>query len=178
MTETSRDYFKALSSAIQHIDHSLIEGIVRILKEAKAKDSRIYIFGNGGSAATAIHFANDLVKMADMKAQALTNISILTAYANDEGYNHCFTSQLKVLLQDGDIAFGISCSGKSPNFINALAHAKGKGNTTIALLGSNLMTIPPETYELMDAVVFAPAQDMKRQEDLHLAICHCIAGMV
>lgn len=176
MTETSRDYFEALSAAIQLIDRVLIKKAVGILKEAKERDSRIYTFGNGGSAATAIHFANDLVKMAGMKAQALTNISILTAYANDEEYSLCFESPLKVLMQDGDIALGISCSGRSSNFIKALEFAKGRGNTTIALLGSDLLTIPVDIYELMDAVVFAPSDVLQIQEDLHLAICHVIAG--
>lgn len=174
MTDTINSYFQALQLAIQLISHTSINQAVSILKEARERDAQVFTFGNGGSAATAIHFANDLVKMAGMRAQALTNISILTAYANDKEYNECFEEPLRVLIKEGDVAFGISCSGRSANVVKALVYAKGRGNKTIALTGNNRRSNP--IVRIADAYVHVPYESVKIQEDLHLAICHCIAG--
>jgi phosphoheptose isomerase len=88
--------------------------------EAIKKANYVYIIGNGGSASTANHFANDLVKMCDIKAISLcANEAVVMSYANDNGYDSIFIEQLSTFLEDGDLLITISGSGKSPNILNA-----------------------------------------------------------
>src|SRR3990170_6268685 len=96
-------------------------GIVKAIKEA----NYVYIIGNGGSASTANHFANDLVKMCGVKAISLcANEAIVMAYANDNGYENVFSDQLKVFLTKNDLLITISGSGTSKNIIKAIQYTK------------------------------------------------------
>lgn len=99
------------------------------------KASRVYIIGNGGSAALADHFANDLVKMCGIKAYSLcSNTALLTSLANDNGYENIFVDQLKVYLEKEDVLVTISTSGKSKNIIKAIEYAKN--------IGANVVSFP------------------------------------
>ncbi len=101
-----------------------MKDVVKAIKNA----SYIYIIGNGGSASCANHFANDLVKMCGVKAISLcANEAIVTAYANDMGYENVFSDQLKVFLESGDLLITISGSGTSKNIVKAIRIAKDKG---------------------------------------------------
>jgi D-sedoheptulose 7-phosphate isomerase len=165
----SKEYQQSLLVGIQELDFESILEIAEIISGANF----IWIFGNGGSASTAEHFANDLNKFAGSRAIALTQIPIVTAYANDESYDKVFIRQLDGLMQDGDVAVGISCSGRSANVLAALKLAQGRGRT-IALTGNERSPI----LEFADVAIAARANDIRQQEDIHLVICHMIAGLL
>lgn len=119
----------------------------------------VYICGNGGSASTANHFANDLVKMCGVKAISLcANEAVITAYANDDGYERVFYHQLKVFLTENDLLITISGSGTSDNILMAQGYAEG--------LGAELIAFP--TMEEMDL-------NMQEVETYHLQLVHEIA---
>lgn len=110
------------------------------MKLAKAikKAQRVYLCGNGGSAANAIHIANDLIAVG-IKAQALTaDIATLTAIANDFGYQQVFSRQLMVLGQPGDLLIALSGSGNSPNILNAVVTALDIGMEIVKIFGNEL----------------------------------------
>jgi len=120
------------------------------------KASFVYICGNGGSASTANHFANDLVKMCAVRAVSLcSNEAIVMAYANDDGYDSIFINQLEVFLERGDLLITISGSGTSGNIMKAKEHAKFRGNTVCSF---------PTMKEMN--------MDMQRIEDYHLKLTH------
>jgi D-sedoheptulose 7-phosphate isomerase len=115
-----------------------IERMVEILDRARVEKRRVFIFGNGGSAATASHFACDLNKGATcsgrprFKAMALSdNLPAISAWANDTSYENIFAEQSENHIEAGDIVIGISGSGKSMNVVNALKLANSKEATTL-----------------------------------------------
>jgi D-sedoheptulose 7-phosphate isomerase len=119
----------------------------------------IYIIGNGGSASTANHFANDLVKMCGLKAVSLcANEAVVMAYANDDGYENIFVNQLKVFLTKDDLLITISGSGTSPNILKAISYAQKKG--------ANVLSFPTLTDY---------ACTMAEIEDIHLKLAHKLA---
>lgn len=104
----------------------------RLIRDAK----RVYLAGNGGSAANAIHIANDLVSVG-IKAQALSaDVATMTAIANDYGYEVIFDRQLQVFGQEGDLLIALSGSGQSPNILKAIRRAKAKMMITLAIVGA------------------------------------------
>jgi len=131
--EYSRRYIRYLNSVLEKIDHNAVARLIVTLLEARTIGGTVFIIGNGGSASTASHFANDLAigTKADEKpfrAISLTdNVAILTAIGNDLGYVEIFVTQLRVLAKQGDILLGISASGNSPNLLKAFKYAKAKG---------------------------------------------------
>ena len=105
------------------------------LFDAITKAKRVYVIGNGGSAANAIHIVNDLFSCG-VKAQSLTaDVATLTAIANDFGYEHIFSRQLEVLGEPGDLLIALSGSGNSPNILRALDVCKTTGIVTYAIIG-------------------------------------------
>src|SRR5437867_7409310 len=147
---------------IQSISLPHLQAILRLLEEAYRTGNRIFIMGNGGSAATASHFALDLAKNTIMpgvprlKAISLTDhVPLITAWSNDTAYEHVFAEQLAYLIEPGDIVIGISTSGNSPNVINALRLAKKSGAYTIGLLGAKGGKIK----DMVDAYVLALGQN-------------------
>lgn len=116
--------------------------VVRILCDARDRGATIYVAGNGGSAAMASHWVNDLGKatkcsgQAPMRVMSLTdNVSWLTALANDEGYDRIFSGQLENFARPGDVLIVISASGNSQNLLEAVELARSRGVVTLALLG-------------------------------------------
>jgi D-sedoheptulose 7-phosphate isomerase len=106
-----------------------------------------------------------------VRVVALTdNLPTITAYANDMGYEHIFSEQLKNLAQPGDIALAISGSGNSPNVINALHVARMLGMTTIGIGGFEGGAMKA----LCDITAIVPSDNMQLIEDLHLSIAHCV----
>src|ERR671910_1398404 len=122
-------------------DLAPVVSTVEALEAAFARGGKVLVFGNGGSAADAQHFAAELVgrlrkERAPRPAIALsTDTSVLTAIANDTGYERVFARQVEALGAAGDVAIGISTSGESPNVLAGLAVARARGLTTIALTG-------------------------------------------
>jgi D-sedoheptulose 7-phosphate isomerase len=171
-------YFETLSRVILKLPYLGIHQIISSLMQAFENDRTVFVFGNGGSAATASHFASDLSKGATehtqgkrLKVRALTdNVSLLTAWANDVSYDHVFCEQLKNFVQPGDVAFAISASGNSPNVLEALKTARVAGATTVGIAGYQ----GGRMKALCDACVVVPSDNMQMIEDLHHAIAHSI----
>src|ERR1700731_2232195 len=144
MLETVTGYFNDLEQMLGEISLPHLQQVLLILEQAYYNGHRIYIMGNGGSAATASHFALDLAKNTivpqtpRLKAISLTDhVPLITAWSNDTAYEHIFAEQLANLIEAGDVVVGISASGNSLNVIKALELATVVGASTIALLGAN-----------------------------------------
>jgi len=137
----ARGYLSYLAEVLGKLDERAVAAFIETLVQARERGAQIFFIGNGGSAATASHFANDVAigcRSWDrpFRAVSLTdNVPVMTAIANDYGYEHIFTLQLKTSLRPGDVVVAISASGNSPNVVNALEWAKEHGATTVALTG-------------------------------------------
>ncbi|MCI5192357.1 MAG: SIS domain-containing protein [Candidatus Electrothrix sp. AU1_5] len=150
---------------------------------------KVLIFGNGGSAADAQHVAAEFVNRFLINRQPLpalalsTDTSILTAIGNDFSYDMVFTKQVQALGNPEDLAWGITTSGTSANVVQALAEAKKKGLTTVALTGGTVGTggtIIPENgvHPHCDMVLNVPANDTPRIQEAHLWIEHLVCEIV
>jgi D-sedoheptulose 7-phosphate isomerase len=127
---------------MRELDFEAIGGIIGLLLETRARGGTIFFCGNGGSAATAAHFANDLgfcaspEGRAPFRALSLTsNTSFITCLANDIGFENVFSWQLKNLMRPGDVVVAISASGNSPNAVKALEYAAQHGGIPVAFVG-------------------------------------------
>jgi D-sedoheptulose 7-phosphate isomerase len=180
-TETGRSlqqYFHELSALIPRLPFGAIDRIVSVLLQACEEERTVFVFGNGGSAASASHMMCDMNKgTADLnqrkrpKVLALTdNVSLLSAWANDSGYEHVFSEQLKTFVQPRDVAFAISTSGDSPNVLLALGAARESGALTVGLAGCGGGRMQP----LCDICAVVPSDNVQVIEDLHHAIMHAI----
>ncbi|NDC36595.1 MAG: SIS domain-containing protein [Proteobacteria bacterium] len=135
-------YVERLHSTMKALNTGEIERLAHRLMDARGDNRQIFIFGNGGSAALASHFATDLAKerFADerslFRVQSLNdNSALLSATANDFGYEKVFVSQLKNLLQPRDLVIAISSSGNSPNILEAIKFARHRGAETWGIVG-------------------------------------------
>src|SRR5207247_7185758 len=147
---------------VQTISLHHLQQVLQLLEETYYRGHRIFIIGNGGSAATASHFALDLAKNTIMpgasrlKAISLTDhVPLITAWSNDIAYEHIFSEQLVNMIEPGDVVIGVSTSGNSPNVINALNLAKQYRATTVGLLGAK----GGKTKDMVDAFILAPGQN-------------------
>lgn len=181
--EHSDSYYRLFAQTLASLAHEDIDHIADEISEASDRGSTIFLFGNGGSASLASHFACDLGKGTvipgdghkRLRAIALTdNIPTMTAWANDSSYDDIFAEQLKNLVEPGDIALGISCSGNSPNVLKALTVAREHGATTIGLGGFQ----GGKMKELCDICLVVPSDNMQIIEDLHLSVAHCVFTIV
>lgn len=174
-------YFSYLGHLIQDIDLSAIEEVVNHLRSAREREASVYIMGNGGSAANASHFANDLgkatktAKMPPVRVSSLTdNLSWLTALANDNGYEDVFTGQLDNYLRPGDVVIVISASGNSENLVRAVELARSRGATTIGILGFDGGVL----RQMVDTPLFVPSTPgyYGPVEDVHMILQHVISS--
>src|SRR5262245_1933513 len=176
------EYFHRLSKVIPHLPYAAIEGIARALLQAFSEDRTVFVFGNGGSAAAASHMMVDMNKGAAetpgarrLKVMALTdNVPVLTAWANDCGYEHIFSEQLKNFVRRRDVAFAISASGNSANVVRALEAARERGAVTVGLAGYR----GGKMQTLCDVCAIVPCDDMQMIEDIHHAMLHSIFSVV
>jgi D-sedoheptulose 7-phosphate isomerase len=174
----SQLYFEQLLQVIPQLSFRSLDRIVDVLYQAYERRQTIFLFGNGGSASLASHMACDLGKGTSsphrnkrVRVVALTdNLPTITAYANDMGYEHIFSEQLKNLARPGDIAFAISGSGNSPNVINALHVARALDMRTIGMGGFEGGAMKA----LCDIAAIVPSKNMQVIEDLHLSMAHCV----
>ena len=177
MLKAIGQYFEELEQMMQHISLYHLQDILQIIEHAYQGGHHIFIMGNGGSAATASHFALDLAKNTitpgepRLKAISLTDhVPLLTAWSNDTTYDQVFVEQLANLIEPGDVSIGISASGNSPNVLNALLFTKRAGGSTIGLLGANGGKIKA----IVDAYILAPGQNIEQEEDAHMILAHVI----
>jgi len=170
-------YLSHLQQTLADLPSGLIDQAVNLLLESARRGRKVFICGNGGSASTASHFACDLAKNTIVpgaprfQVVALTdNMALMTAWANDTAYDNVFAAQLEPLVQAGDVVIGISCSGNSANVLKALSLARERRATTIGFTGDQ----GGRLKELVDLCIHAPSPHIEQQEDVHLALEHCI----
>lgn len=173
------DYLTSLSRVVAAMPREEIRQVTTVLLDAWRRDATVFLLGNGGSAATASHMANDLNKQTQVPGKrrfrsiALTdNVPLLTAWGNDSAYEDVFVEQLLNLLRAGDVVVGISTSGESMNVLKALQAAREVGAVTIGLSGRHGGRLKAIT----DHCLLVPSDQIGQQEDLHLILNHVIAG--
>ena len=174
---TIRRYFHDLSGLVSQLPYNSIAKIVSIFLDAFTEQRTVYVFGNGGSAASASHLMCDINKGASVadgkrpRVMALTdNASLITAWANDFGYERIFSEQLKTFIKPRDVAFAISTSGDSPNILLALETAREYGAMTVGLGGCQ----GGQMKSLCDVCAIVPSDNVQLVEDLHHAMIHSI----
>ncbi len=175
------EYSAQLTEALASIDPTQIETAAGILAAAYAADRAVFACGNGGSASIANHFQCDHVKgvrigtgLTTRVVSLSTNIEILSAVANDIGYDAVFEYQLQSQARAGDVLVVVSSSGRSPNVVRALQWARDHGLTTVALTGFT----GGDARELADAAVHVDAHNYGVVEDAHQACMHLLAQYV
>jgi D-sedoheptulose 7-phosphate isomerase len=171
------EYKNSVLDAIEHIDLAKVSRAIEWFREARDEGRRIFVCGNGGSAATASHFASDMLKGASygrparFRILALTDsIATLTAYTNDVGYDVVFVEQMRNFVEPGDLFLGISGSGNSPNVLRAIEYANSVGCRTLALTGRDGGKLGP----LAQLNIQVEVPHMGRIEEAHMIVCHMI----
>ena len=173
-------YIGYLQSILQKLNTAEIGRFVETLLDARRRGATIFFIGNGGSAATASHFANDIsigTNSYDQPFRAISltdNVPIITAIGNDFGYEEIFVRQLRVLGQKGDVLVAISASGNSPNLLAAMAYAKQAGIKTVAITafdGGKMKSAADEGIHVpTEPREYGPA------EDVHMVIDHLVGA--
>lgn len=152
------------------------EAITKALKQ----NNRLYICGNGGSAADAQHIAAELVGRFECERKGLpvialtTDTSLITSVSNDYGYENIFVRQVEALVKEGDILWAISTSGASPNVVAAAQLAKGKGALILAFTGK----ADSELEQIADICFCANSQSAARSQEIHQLAYHIICQLV
>ncbi len=172
-------YKKQLTSLIDKIDSTTVTNIIEQLEKVSANNGKVYILGNGGSAATASHMVNDLGvglvrrNIRNFNIESLSdNVSVITALANDIGYENIFYMQMKNKLQKNDLIIAISCSGNSSNILKAVRYAKEQDVKIVGLTGFD----GGELKKLSDISfhVNTPKDDYGLVEDVHMVLDHIL----
>lgn len=172
------EYAKELTRASETIDPEAMERAGKLLADAYASGARMFSCGNGGSAAIANHMQCDHLKGirtgTDLAPQVLslsTNVEVLTAIANDIGYEEVFAYQLRAQARPGDVLIAVSSSGRSPNIVRAVTWARDHGLRTIALTGFG----GGDTRLTAEAAIHVDCTNYGVVEDLHQGIMHALA---
>ena len=175
-----KSYIACEIETLQKLDVEAINDALNLLMETQKNHKRIYIFGNGGSSATASHFQNDFGKGVSewiddkFRFQYLNdNVATLMAIANDIGFEEVFRFQLRGVLEPGDVVMAISGSGNSKNVINAVEYAKEQGNQIIGLTGYT----GGKLKELSDILLHVPVMSMQVTEDIHMVFDHLMMSV-
>lgn len=175
-----RLYLEREISVIQALDTEEINRVLNLLAEALENENAVYIFGNGGSAATASHYQNDFNKgISEHTAKKFRfcclndNTATLMAIANDIGYEEVFRFQLMGRLRSGDIVIAISGSGNSANVIRAAEYAKQQGARVVGITGYN----GGRLRQLADFSLHAPVNSMQITEDIHMIFDHLMMSV-
>lgn len=176
----AREYIDYLSKVLKGIDLNQIGSFIGVLTDARERGAAIFFIGNGGSAATASHFANDLAIGTNsyekpFRAISLTdNQAIMTAIGNDFGYEEIFLRQLRVIGKPGDVVVGISASGNSPNILRAFEYCKTAKIRTVALTSFD----GGKMKELADEGIHVPTapKEYGPAEDAHMMIDHLVGA--
>jgi D-sedoheptulose 7-phosphate isomerase len=178
----------ARSAIAEHL--ALAEGIEQLLPEVEAlvaalidcyrNDGRVYTFGNGGSAADSLHFAEELVarfqrERRPLAAQSLAaDPTVLTCIANDFEFSELFARQVRAFVRAGDVVIGFSTSGRSPNVVRGLAAAREAGATTV-LYGGGQGT---PAAEHADHALVVPSESTARVQEMHVLLLHLVLDQV
>lgn len=172
------EYISQVQKAMDSVDQAAIQSLIELLKTARNEQKTIFVMGNGGSASTASHWVNDLVKGASYEKEQRfrviclnDSISTLTAYSNDVSYEEALVQPLMNFLSPGDVVMAISGSGNSKNVIRAIEFAKKNGNVTVGLTGRD----GGELGRIVDLEINVSDAHMGRIEDVHMMITHAVS---
>jgi D-sedoheptulose 7-phosphate isomerase len=178
--EFARSYLTRVAAVLANLDIQAIAQVIEVFLDARKRDSNIFFLGNGGSAATALHFANDLGVCASpegrrpFRAISLTaNTSLITCLANDIGYENVFRWQLRNLMRPGDVVVGISASGNSPNVVRGFRYAVENGGIPVAIVGFD----GGEMKKMAKYVIHVATDhgEYGPSEDVHMVLEHLIS---
>lgn len=179
VTHALQAYIDQMQKAVGQIPLAPIARLIELLEAARVERRKVFIFGNGGSAATASHLANDLAKgtIATGKPRFRVislndNVPLLTAWANDTDYRKVFAQQLENLIEPGDLVLAISTSGNSPNIIEAVELARQRGAITVGWVGARGGLLKDN----VDLPIPMPAEDTGQVEALQGILCHLITS--
>ena len=170
---------KKMTAELQSTGIETIAAAAKVIIKSLKQDGRVYICGNGGSAADAQHIAGELVGRFRRERKGLavvalsTDTSILTSIANDYGYENVFARQVEALVREGDILWAISTSGSSVNVIVAAELAKKKGATILAFTGQ-----PGSKLEQIADICFCADTSTARSQEIHQLAYHIICDLV
>lgn len=170
----------AVKQAVMEQNVETINRIIDLVKESLQSGHKLLLFGNGGSAADSQHIAAEFVSRFVMERQALPAIaltvdtSILTATGNDYHFDRVFARQIEALGQAGDVAWGISTSGNSPNVLKGMEEARRKGLKTIAFTGET----GGKLKDAVDLCLMVPSRNTARIQESHIMVAHIICGAV
>jgi D-sedoheptulose 7-phosphate isomerase len=173
-------YWRELRLTMEAMPYAALSQVAEALLACRARGGSVFVVGNGGSAATASHFACDLAKGTQsagaepFRVIPLTdNMPLLTAWANDVSYEQVYAQQLATLVRPGDTLVAISASGSSPNILAAARMASQRGAEVIALTGAS----GGKLLRLASLTVRVPSPCIEQVEDAHLMIAHslCVA---
>lgn len=173
------DYRVYTQSALESVQETEITALIDLLFDAYQRRSMVFVIGNGGSAANASHFAQDLAKgtapSADhaqrLRALSLTdNLAFFSALGNDEGYDQVFVQQLRTFASPGDMLVAISGSGNSPNVLRAVEYANAEGIATVGVTGFDGGAL----LNIVSHRVHVPLDDMCTAESIHSIVFHYV----
>ena len=177
--EFTRTYIENLKDILDKVNENVVADVVEEIDLCVKNKSKFYVIGNGGSSATASHMANDLgvgLKRRDIISLDIVslgdNSAVVSAVANDIGYENIFYMQLKDVLKPEDTILAISCSGNSPNIVKAIEYAKEVGSTVIGVSGfdgGRLKEVADIKFH-----VEAPKGEYGLVEDVHMILDHII----
>ena len=177
MNDWLTNYLTAQKTTLDSIPVERVARIVALMREALVNDRQVFVFGNGGSAANASHFATDLGKGSSDKLgkrfRVLSlndNVSWMTALGNDYSYEDIFVAQLQNYARPGDVVLTMSVSGNSPNLVKAVDWSVKHGLHTIALVGAKRGRLAG----LAEEVIVVNSEHYGRVEDAHMGICHMV----
>lgn len=183
MKNTFEEYARKLTTVIQHQAWGEVDDLANSLLQAWQDKRQLFLCGNGGSAANAIHLANDFLygigdkaAVPGMRVEALpANPAVLTCLANDTDYSKIFAIQLLAKAQKGDLLLVLSGSGNSPNVVQALEEGNRIGMKTFAIVAFS----GGACAEIAQRVIHLEIEDMQIAEDLQLVIGHmCMKWLV
>ena len=176
------EHIRQHKDALEHIEQNiqLVERVAAEIISTFERGNKVFVAGNGGSAADAQHFVAELVGRFKMERPGLpaialtTDTSILTAVGNDYGFDKIFSRQISALGNVGDIFIGITTSGFSNNILNSFNECKRKGIGTVCLTGNKHKNIE----EIVDTVIKVNSTDTATIQELHITIIHLVCGLV
>jgi D-sedoheptulose 7-phosphate isomerase len=178
----AKAYLAHLTKTLEALDVDAIASFIGILLNARESENTVFFLGNGGSAATSSHFANDIAvgtrsTRKPFRAVSLTdNVAVMTAIANDYSYDDIFLLQLKYQLRKGDVVVGISASGNSPNVLKAIDYANSEGAHTVGLTGFDggrlRQLVKTSLHVQTGKGEYGPV------EDAHMILDHLVGGFL
>lgn len=177
MYDEIEHYWYELASIMRVMPFDMLTKAAELLLECYRRNNTVFILGNGGSAATASHFACDLAKGTQVKGMPAfrvislsDNVPLMSAWANDTNYDCIFAEQLATLVHPEDIVIAMSASGNSPNILATARMARQSGAITLALTGQD----GGKLAHLANFTIYVPSQSIEQVEDAHLVIAHSL----